>query len=563
MKIKKLVALLSAFSMALATAGCAGSDSSSVAENNSSDVSSVTDGSSSEAPKEPIVETVGDLDYSPYIPESGVPEEFSFLVEAEQCVYNGEATVGAETTMGEFSGSGYVTNTSRKDPVTFKFITEHTGRYDVIIKAARGDNAAAGRIEFGEDGASGTFNIPEENKFCECIVKNLYIEAGEHDVVVTDYTKGFSIDSIEIVAATGVDLSIYDVSHKLSNPNANETTQRLYNFLVDIYGKYTLTGQYSDSNSFPLGTDMIYDQHRTFRQIEKECGDLPAILGLDLIAYSTSRMEFGSSEGDGEMYLTSAKAWDKAGGIVTICWHWNAPSKFLIGSEEYPWFRGFYTEATQGLDLEKILSDKNGEDYQLLINDIDRIAVELQKLEDADIPVLWRPLHEAGGDPKWNNNWFWWGASGAKPYIELWQIMYDRLTNHWGLDNLIWVWNGQNTAWYPGDEYCDMISFDIYADAYDYSSQEDIFEYIRKSTDTNKIVALSENGVIFDVDSAFDEGARWSWFAVWSGEYSLDGAFLSELYTEKEQWIKSYQSERALTLNELPDWRCYPLAYED
>jgi len=25
---------------------------------------------------------------------------------------------------------------------------------------------------------------------------------------------------------------------------------------------------------------------------------------------------------------------------------------------------------------------------------------------------LWRPLHEAGGDPLYNNTCFWWGASG-------------------------------------------------------------------------------------------------------------------------------------------------------
>jgi len=25
---------------------------------------------------------------------------------------------------------------------------------------------------------------------------------------------------------------------------------------------------------------------------------------------------------------------------------------------------------------------------------------------------LWRPLHEAGGDPLYNNPCFWWGASG-------------------------------------------------------------------------------------------------------------------------------------------------------
>lgn len=557
MKYKRLLSALLAITTALSAAACSGSDSSSAPASSGGSSEAV----SSEEPKEPIVETVGDLDYSDYIPESGVPAGYSFIVEAEECELTGDAVKGTDSAYGQFSGSGYAYGTSNKDPLTFTFNSEYEGRYDVIITAARGSNNAQGRIEFGEDGASSTFGIPEEGKFCECVVKNLYLKKGEQVVAVTDYTKEFAIDSIEIVAATGVDLSIYDVSHKLSNPNASDSTQRLYNFMVDIYGKYTLTGQYSDSNKYPLADNMIYDQYRTFAKIDEVCGDLPAILGLDLMECSPSRVENGSSEG--EMFLTSAKAWDKAGGIVTLAWHWNAPSIYLKNDGDNPWYKGFYTEATKDLDLAAIMADENSEGYKLLLSDIDAIAAELQKLEDADIPVLWRPLHEAGGDPKWNNPWFWWGSGGADAYKKLWVLMYDRLTDYWGLDNLIWVWNGQNIDWYPGDEYCDMISFDIYADAYDYDSQEDIFNYIKRSTDTNKIIALSENGVVFDVDTAFDEGARWSWFAVWSGEYSLDGPHLSTIYTSEEQWIKSYQSERALTLSELPDWKSYPLAYED
>ena len=37
---------------------------------------------------------------------------------------------------------------------------------------------------------------------------------------------------------------------------------------------------------------------------------------------------------------------------------------------------------------------------------MDVIAIELRKFENANIPVLWRPFHEADGD------WFWWGAKG-------------------------------------------------------------------------------------------------------------------------------------------------------
>ena len=39
-----------------------------------------------------------------------------------------------------------------------------------------------------------------------------------------------------------------------------------------------------------------------------------------------------------------------------------------------------------------------------------------------DVPVLWRPLHEASG------GWFWWGAKGPEPFKQLWELMFQRFT---------------------------------------------------------------------------------------------------------------------------------------
>lgn len=559
MKLRKYICALTASVMLVCMAGCGGSESS---------TGSSGDSSSDESSIEKVVrditeESVGDLDYSDYIPESGVPEDFSFFIEAEDCKLTDDGMeVLSDDAMGEFSGDGYVGGFSSKGSLAFAFASEYDGRYDVVIKAARDDSAAAVVYKLDVDNGAQrqSFNISDSYEFTEIVVKDVSLAQGDHVIQIIDNAGSLYVDSIEIVAAGEMDLSMYDVSHKLSNPNANDTTQRLYNFLVDIYGKYTLTGQYSDSNNYPMEDYLMYTQDRAFKEITKKCGDLPAILGLDLIEYSPSRVANGSD--DGGKLLMAAQVWDEANGIVTIAWHWNAPEPYLNISDDQPWYRGFYTEATS-FDLAAALDGSDPEGYDYLIRDIDAIAAELQKLEDLDIPVLWRPLHEAGGDYRYNNTWFWWGASGAEAYKELWNLMYDRLTNYWGLDNLIWVWNAQRTDWYPGDETVDIIGYDFYADAFDYSSQDEIFEYIRQSTSTNKMIALSENGVVFDVDEAFEKGSRWSWFATWSGDYSVHDAVLSEQYTELDMWQKTYGSERALTLSELPDWHAYPLAYED
>lgn len=116
--------------------------------------------------------------------------------------------------------------------------------------------------------------------------------------------------------------------------------------------------------------------------------------------------------------------------------------------------------------------DKEG--YDLLMADIDAIAEQLLILKEAKVPVLFRPLHEASG------GWFWWGASGPEAYKELYRLLYDRLTNEYGLDNLIWVWNGQDAEWYPGDEYVDIIGEDIYPGERVYQSQ--IASYLNAAT---------------------------------------------------------------------------------
>ncbi len=142
----------------------------------------------------------------------------------------------------------------------------------------------------------------------------------------------------------------------------------------------------------------------------------PALGSFDPIGYSPSRREYGSNPtGYAEQFL--GWAWKgQARGIVSLMWHWNAPTD-LINSATNSWWRGFYTDAST-FDVASVLADKTGARYQLLLRDIDAIAVELKKFQAADIPVLWRPLHEAQGA------WFWWGAKGAGPYKGLWRLLY-------------------------------------------------------------------------------------------------------------------------------------------
>jgi mannan endo-1,4-beta-mannosidase len=202
----------------------------------------------------------------------------------------------------------------------------------------------------------------------------------------------------------------------------------------------------------------------------------------------------------------------------------------------------------------------NGQDdkgYQLLVRDMDAIATELAKLRDKDVPVLWRPLHEASG------GWFWWGNCSAESYIKLYRLMYDKFTNEYELHNLIWVWNGQSPLWYPGDDVCDIVGTDIYPGEHVYTSQYPKFIETADIPSYRKIVTLSENGCLFDPDLAVRDGAMWSYFGVWSGDFVTgQGTIITynEQYTDSEMLKKVYNHENVITRDELPVLTEYEMA---
>ncbi|MFD1134407.1 glycosyl hydrolase [Paenibacillus urinalis] len=329
----------------------------------------------------------------------------------------------------------------------------------------------------------------------------------------------------------------FQVSPELINPRADDSAKRLMAYLCDMYGKRVLTGQQIGVLSTPE-MEVIY----------RETGRYPAVGGFDFMNDSPSRTERGSLGPDTDLALK----WWEDGGIVTFCWHWNAPKDLLDEPPDNGWHRGFYTSATT-FDVERAMGDRSSEEFALLIRDIDVIAGLLGRLRDRGVPVLWRPLHEASG------GWFWWGAKGPEPCIALWKLMFDRMTNVHGLHNLIWVWNGQHRDWYPGDAYVDIIGEDIYSPERNYSSHPERFEQALGYTLKNKIVALTENGPLPDPEQLIADEALWAWNCTWYGGFvhqqDEEGrTVLSEKHTERTMLRKFYEHPVTITRDELPIW---------
>lgn len=304
----------------------------------------------------------------------------------------------------------------------------------------------------------------------------------------------------------------FEVKPELINPNADQETKKLYEYLCSMYGKKMLTGQ-----------QLYYSDEQEIEKIKAVTGKLPAIKGYDMINQTP-----GGSIDD---QVERAIAWHvKQKGIVTMCWHWWAPK----GG------RAFYTKDTT-FDITKAVTPGT-EEYDLVIRDMDIVAGKLKEMQDAGVPVLWRPLHEASG------GWFWWGAKGPEPYKKLWIMMYDRFTNYHKLNNLIWVWNGQDPAWYVGDQYCDIAGEDIYPGQRVYTSNPLKFGECYDTVSGKKPVALTETGCVPDPGDIKITGARWLWFMVWWGEFTT-----TDKYTDDEMFRKVYNHQDVITLDELPD----------
>jgi mannan endo-1,4-beta-mannosidase len=176
------------------------------------------------------------------------------------------------------------------------------------------------------------------------------------------------------------------------------------------------------------------------------------------------------------------------------------------------------------------------------MDDIDNISALLKELQASNIPVIWRPLHEAAG------GWFWWGAKGAAPCKKLYQLMYNRMVNYHKLNNLIWVWTREpnDDAWYPGDAYVDIAGRDIYKQG-DHGSQVGEFTALNALYGSKKMVALTECGSIPDVDNLIREAAGWAWFMPWYGDYTR-----KSVHNSLELWKKMFASNYVITLDEMP-----------
>jgi mannan endo-1,4-beta-mannosidase len=289
--------------------------------------------------------------------------------------------------------------------------------------------------------------------------------------------------------------------------NASPEARALLKFFYSISGEYILTGQHNYPN--------VKDRNTKFAT---------EYIGKTPVVYST---DWGFAfEGNTDTYLArqdivnEAIRQNKLGAIITICWHAVPPTaNEPVTFQPLPGADSTKLKSVQGRLLEKQFEDvltPGTALYKHWCGQVDSIAVYLKKLQDAHVPVVWRPYHEMNGD------WFWWGGRGIQDKystVRLYHQLFDRLVNYHKLNNLIWMWNVDRPStparkfsnFYVGNNYFDIASLDVYGSDFNQNYYDSLLALAK-----GKPIALGEVGNP-PTPEVLKLQPKWTYYVIWAG----------------------------------------------
>ena len=460
--------------------------------------------------------------------------------EAESATITDDAAIASSDAA---SGGKYVKMNGGN--ITFAGVTvESAGQYTVVIHYM--NNYGGDKINnVGVGGASSqvSFPVTDKNTFVD-VETVLAFAAGTNTVAITNSWGWIDVDYIEVKP---YEAKKFDLCNAPVTKNATESAKKLYNFLVNNFGKKTISGVMTGNMDNYTKGDVT--QHEDVKAVFTAGGKYPALVGTDLMNATGVHKDESWYQQYTEKAVDVAKSTWKKGGIPAFTWHWRP------GEEEEFYVKGANEKYTEFDFTEAFVKGTTSWDtlstaYKALVGDIDHVAEIFLELQQEGVAAIFRPLHESGG------NWFWWSTHTGKQFAALYQLVYERMVFKKGVNNLIWDFNPQDASklsWTSGETYYDILSVDIYNSANDHQSNSAAFIDLTNKGGTNKIISLSENGPIPDVDKMYDEGATWSWWMPWYESWS--GGYVSQ--TAASVWQKNLADERIITLDKMPGWDNY------
>ncbi len=230
---------------------------------------------------------------------------------------------------------------------------------------------------------------------------------------------------------------------------ATTETRNLYLNLQRVAKQGTMFGHQDD---LAYGVGWQYEPNRS--DIKDVAGEYPAVVGWDL-----GRLEFDSTANLDKVPFDKQRALAQQvyaqGGINTYSWHLNNP----IDPKKTSWDKADST-------IRHLFADRKAlKRYRSWLDKVAGYFTDLKATNGEAIPVIFRPLHEHTG------SWFWWGRGHCTPdeYKKMWRYTVDYLRKKKKVHNLLYAYSTDRFTSredylerYPGDDYVDIVGFDIY-----------------------------------------------------------------------------------------------------
>lgn len=353
----------------------------------------------------------------------------------------------------------------------------------------------------------------------------------------TLYNTAISLSFTTIAAAT--------ISTAPCDKSATAKTKSLYTYLLSVYGKKCLSSTIAS----------VSWNHTEADNVNKLTGKYPAINCYDFI-----HIYFSPANWIDYTNITPVTEWANTGGIVSLMWHFNVPlteSDYNSGSTTI----NLTTDPSKTTFRASNIFTSGTWENKFFYNQMDKVCATLLKLQDAGIAALWRPFHEAAGNyyakSYKGTAWFWWGYEGPDVYTKLWKLMFNYFQTK-GIHNLIWIWTTQSyngdsnsynidSAYYPGDDYVDIVGRDLYGDdaTASYSEWQTInTNYSQKMNTlaecgngvTDSGTALTLKTTQATISSQWSKGCRWLYFMPWYDYYYDNGKSTTNIMCSDSFW---------------------------
>ncbi len=287
----------------------------------------------------------------------------------------------------------------------------------------------------------------------------------------------------------------------LVDKNATDETAALFYKMKTLAKTKTMFGQQdaTKEGKTPGYVDGMSD-------IKEVTGVYPAVYGWDLLDIAAFQRNPWFDNQSNVIRKHTVDAYLR-GGVNTYSWHyWNPILSKGPGEGGYTegYNAAFYYQAAPSAATAQILPGGN---YNEVFNaSLDRVANYIKSIQTDDgklVPIIFRPFHEMDGD------WFWWGKghSTVQEYKELFQYTVKYLRDTKKVRNVLfswspdrnWVTEEQYLAYYPGDEYVDILGTDNYEDLKTTAGITAASNKLKIMSDyaikKNKVAALTETGL--------------------------------------------------------------------